>query len=126
MALYGEEGYRRLEHQALENVYETRQSVVLATGGGIVSEPETYRLLLQTFHTVWLKASPEEHMERVRQQGDNRPMAGTTNAMQQLRSILSSREKHYARADGLVDTSYRSTEQSLMDLKEVVATISGK
>ncbi|MEM8750551.1 MAG: helix-turn-helix transcriptional regulator [Pseudomonadota bacterium] len=123
MALYGQEGYRQLERKALETVFETRQSVVLAVGGGIVSEQQTYDQLLRTFHTVWLRASPEEHMERVRAQGDNRPMAGNPKAMDDLRSILTSRENLYARADMLVDTSNKDVAETLADLMESVERI---
>ncbi|NKB53416.1 MAG: helix-turn-helix domain-containing protein [Rhizobiaceae bacterium] len=116
IALYGQEGFRQLERQALETVVETNTSLILAVGGGIVSETETYGRLLQKFYTVWLKALPEEHMERVRKQGDERPMAGNPKAMDELRSILTSREDLYRRADGLVDTSHRSPDESLIDL----------
>lgn len=112
MALYGQEGYRRLERQALERVVATTDSVVLAVGGGIVSEPETFGYLLRNFHTVWLKASPEEHMERVRKQGDERPMAGNPKAMEELKTILTSREALYARAEFAIDTSGRTTEET--------------
>ena len=78
MALYGQEGYRRLERQALERIVAMTDCVVLAVAGGIVSEPETYNFLLRNFHTIWLKATPEEHMQRVRTQGDERPMAGNS------------------------------------------------
>ena len=71
---------------------------MLATGGGIVSEPLTFDLILSSFYTVWLKAEPEEHMARVRRQGDLRPMADDRSAMAELRNILLSREPLYARA----------------------------
>lgn len=120
MALYGQEGYRRLERQAVEAVAEDRDAVVLAVGGGIVSDPETFAYLLRSFHTVWLKTSPEEHMQRVRQQGDERPMAGNPKAMEELKSILTSRASLYSRADRMVDTSGRSIDQSLRDLMQAV------
>jgi XRE family transcriptional regulator, aerobic/anaerobic benzoate catabolism transcriptional regulator len=120
MALYGQEGYRRLEHQALDRVIETHERVVLAVAGGIVAEPETYALLLDRFHTIWLRASPEEHMGRVRAQGDERPMAGNPRAMDELRSILTSREALYARADAVLDTSGSGPDDSLRGLIEIV------
>ena len=116
LALYGQEGYRRLEASSLDRVTENYDRVILAVAGGIVSEPETYNKLLSRFHTVWLKASPQEHMNRVRAQGDERPMEGNADAMEQLKSILTSREALYARADVMVDTSNRSLEYSLDDL----------
>jgi XRE family aerobic/anaerobic benzoate catabolism transcriptional regulator len=112
MALYGQAGYRRLEVQALERIAATHEAVVLAVAGGIVSEPDTYSYLLGNFHTVWLRARPEDHMTRVRAQGDERPMAGNPAAMDELRSILASREMLYARADAVVNTSGSTLDES--------------
>jgi XRE family aerobic/anaerobic benzoate catabolism transcriptional regulator len=120
MALYGQEGYRRLERQALERIVATSDAAVLAVAGGIVAEPETFAYLLRYFHTVWIKARPEEHMERVRNQGDLRPMKGNPKAMEELYSILASREELYAKAEATVDTSGRSLEESKRDLLATV------
>tara|TARA_R110002020_G_scaffold370688_2_gene582300 strand:- start:3916 stop:4758 length:843 start_codon:yes stop_codon:yes gene_type:complete len=116
MALYGQEGYRKLEAQAVTRMVETHDALVLAVAGGIVSDPEAYAQLLAHFHTVWVRTSPDEHMSRVRAQGDERPMAGNPEAMEQLRSILTEREELYARAEAHLDTSGKTTEQSLEDL----------
>ena len=121
MALYGQEGYRKLEADALDRVIATHDRMILAVAGGIVAEPETFVRLLSRFHTVWVKASAQEHMERVRAQGDERPMAGNPEAMAQLRSILDSREALYAHADAQLDTSGRSVEMSIMDLTDLIA-----
>ncbi|HZV20882.1 MAG TPA: shikimate kinase, partial [Hyphomicrobiales bacterium] len=120
MALYGPEGYRHLERQSLERVVALYDKVVLAAAGGIVSQPDTFNYLLRNFHTIWLKAEPEEHMARVRSQGDERPMAGNPDAMNELRSILKSREALYARAEAWVDTSNSSLEESFAALLDVV------
>ena len=105
IALYGQEGFRRMEQAALGQLLARKELMVLATGGGIVSEPLTFDLILQSFYTIWLKAAPEEHMARVRGQGDLRPMADDRSAMAELRNILLSREPLYARASAVVDTS---------------------
>jgi XRE family aerobic/anaerobic benzoate catabolism transcriptional regulator len=120
MALYGQEGYRRLERQALERVVAVSDSVVLAVAGGIVSEPATFGFLLRHFHTIWLKARPETHMRRVAEQGDQRPMSGNPKAMDDLKSILTSREALYAQAEAEVDTEGRSVEESLREVVEAV------
>ncbi len=120
MALYGQEGYRRLERQALERVVATADSVVLAVAGGIVSEPETFAFLLRNFHAIWLKAPPEVHMKRVLEQGDERPMAGNPKAMEELISILMSREALYAKAEIVVDTDGKSADESTRDLVQAV------
>jgi XRE family aerobic/anaerobic benzoate catabolism transcriptional regulator len=120
MALYGQEGYRRLERDALERVVATSNQAVLAVAGGIVGEPETFIYLLRYFHTIWIKARPEDHMERVRNQGDLRPMSGHPNAMEELSSFLASRAELYSKADATVDTTGRSLEQSNWDLLTTV------
>src|ERR1700709_1393255 len=96
IALYGQEGFRRMEQAALGQLLARKELMVLATGGGIVSEPLTFDLILSSFYTIWLKAEPEEHMARVRRQGDLRPMADDRSAMTELRTILLSRAPLYA------------------------------
>lgn len=119
-SLYGQEGYRRLERQALERITATHESLVLAVAGGIVSEPDTYTYFLRHFHAIWLKARPGEHMARVQGQGDERPMTGNPDAMADLRRILSSRETLYAKAMASVDTSDSTQGESLRALMDVI------
>lgn len=120
IAFYGQEGYRRLEAQALGRIAATHESVMLAVAGGIVAEPDTFKALLAQFHTIWIKASPAEHMARVRAQGDMRPMSGNPEAMEQLRFILTSREALYEQARAKLDTSGRSVQQSCDDLVALI------
>ena len=120
MALYGQEGYRTLEHQALSRVIATHDTAILAVAGGIVSAPEAFSLLLDNFHTIWLRAAPEEHMSRVLDQGDHRPMAGKVSALDELKTILSSREPLYARADAMLDTSRKTEAQALQELLSLI------
>jgi XRE family aerobic/anaerobic benzoate catabolism transcriptional regulator len=120
MNLYGPEGYRHLERQSLERVVALHGKIVLAIAGGIVSQPETFNYLLQNFHTVWLKAKPEDHMSRVRSQGDERPMAGNPDAMSELRNILMSREALYAKAEAHINTSNATLQESLKALIQTV------
>ena len=103
--LYGQAGYRRIERRCLERVIAAHAEMVMTVGGGIVSEPETYNLLLQHCFTVWVKASPDEHMARVVAQGDLRPMQGNAEAMDDLKRILDAREPLYRKADVTLDTS---------------------
>lgn len=116
LALYGQEGYRKLEAQALGRIIATYDTMILAVAGGIVAEPETYKTLLAHFHTIWVKASPAEHMNRVRAQGDTRPMAGNPEAMEQLKSILTSRESLYERALAQLDTTGKPARASTEEL----------
>jgi XRE family aerobic/anaerobic benzoate catabolism transcriptional regulator len=118
--LNGQPGYRRIERRCLARIIDSQQDMVLTVGGGIVSEPETYNLLLANCFTIWVKAAPEEHMSRVVAQGDFRPMAGHAEAMEDLRAILASRESLYSRADTQLDTSGQGVQQSLASLKRIV------
>ena len=123
IALYGQEGFRRMEQIALVQLLARKELIVLATGGGIVSEPLTFDLVLSSFYTVWLKAKPEEHMARVRKQGDLRPMADDRSAMQELRTILQSREPLYARASASVDTAGLAVNDAAAKLIDTVTPV---
>jgi XRE family aerobic/anaerobic benzoate catabolism transcriptional regulator len=123
IALYGQEGFRRMEQAALGQLLARKELTVLATGGGIVSEPLTFDLILSSFYTIWLKAEPEEHMARVRSQGDLRPMADDRSAMAELRTILKSREPLYARASAVVDTAGLTVDAAAARLIEAVAPV---
>jgi XRE family aerobic/anaerobic benzoate catabolism transcriptional regulator len=123
IALYGQEGFRRMEQAALNQLLARKELMVLATGGGIVSEPLTFDLILSSFYTIWLKAEPEEHMMRVRRQGDLRPMADDRSAMAELRNILVSREPLYARASATVDTAGLSVDAAAARLVDTVRPV---
>jgi XRE family aerobic/anaerobic benzoate catabolism transcriptional regulator len=123
IALYGQEGFRRMEQAALGQLLARKELMVLATGGGIVSEPLTFDLILSSFYTIWLKAEPEEHMARVRRQGDLRPMADDRSAMAELRTILLSREPLYARASAVVDTAGLTVDAAAARLIDAVAPV---
>ncbi len=104
-ALYGMNAYRRYEKRALEAVIQANPQAVIATPGGMVSDVATFNLLLSACTTVWLKAEPEDHMQRVIAQGDMRPMASSKEAMEDLKQILKGRAAFYSKADATINTS---------------------
>jgi XRE family aerobic/anaerobic benzoate catabolism transcriptional regulator len=118
--LYGQNAYRRYERRALEEAIQIHPEAVIATPGGIVSDPATFNLLLAHCTTVWLEAAPEDHMRRVIDQGDTRPMAASREAMDDLRSILASRAPFYSKAQFRVDTSAVPLEGAFQTLRRVV------
>ena len=125
-AMYGQDAFRRFERRALERVLAQHPQAVIATGGGLVSDPGTYDLLLERCRCVWLKAAPEEHMSRVIAQGDMRPFrggnaSGRSWALDEIRKLLADRDRLYGRAHAVVDTSDKTVRQSLTDLKRVLA-----
>jgi XRE family aerobic/anaerobic benzoate catabolism transcriptional regulator len=110
-SLHGEEYYRRLERETLQQVLAESRPIVLATGGGIVTSPDTYALLRRAATTVWLRARPEDHWNRVVRQGDRRPMADHPQAMADLRALLASREPLYAQAAVTIATTGSSPDR---------------
>ena len=119
-SLYGQPGFRRLERRCLDKFITEHENAVITVGGGIVSEAETFNLLLMNCYTVWVKASPEEHMSRVVAQGDFRPMEGNSEAMEDMRRILVAREPLYSKADFILDTTGCLPEVCLRKLRQAV------
>lgn len=119
-ALYGQAAYRRYERRALEQLIQTHEDVVIATPGGLVSDPGSFNLLLSHCLTVWLQASPEDHMSRVIAQGDMRPVSASREAMDDLRSILEGRAAFYSKADLKLDTSAASLIETDRTLRQIV------
>lgn len=119
--MFGQETFRRAEREALDDVLRQHKHFVIATSGSIVAEPGTMELLLSSCFTVWVRAEPEEHMKRVMAQGDMRPMANSARAMDDLVSILKSREPLYAKAEVALSTTGKTPEQNLAELLRVVA-----
>ncbi len=120
-ALYGQAGYRRTERRTLERVVRDHERAVISVGGGLVAQQDTYDYLLTHCFTVWVRANPEDHMARVIAQGDLRPMAGNDEAMDDLKRILEARQSLYGRADGTVDTSGETADQSFSKLRRLIA-----
>ena len=119
--LQGESYYRRLEREALARFLGEGKPAVLVTGGGIVTEPETFSLLRERTFTVWLKASPRDHWDRVLAQGDRRPMHNRSDAMEELDRLWTSRSGYYALADVTVDTSRRPPAEVVQEIEEAYA-----
>lgn len=128
-ALYGQNAYRRYERRALEEAIQIYPEAVIATPGGIVSDAATFNILLGHCTTIWLAATPEDHMKRVIDQGDMRPMAGSSTvnkpamseAMDDLRSILAGRRAFYSKADYTIDTSAQDLASTFVILNKLVA-----
>ena len=119
--LAGLDAFRRLEREALVALIDQKNKVVLETSGGLVGAPETYRLVLEHFHTVWVKALPEEHMQRVVDQNDLRPMVGRPEAMNDLKALLADRQQAYGQAAAVLDTSGRDEDSTADQLFQLVA-----
>jgi XRE family aerobic/anaerobic benzoate catabolism transcriptional regulator len=122
-ALYGPNAYRRYERRALEDALQNHPQCVIATPGGLVSDAASFNFVLSRCYTVWLQAGPEEHMNRVIAQGDLRPMAGSQEAMDDLKAILTTRTPFYEKADLAYNTSGETPEQSFAGLAEKLRAV---
>lgn len=120
--IHDEAYYRRLERDVLERLLDEGRPAVVATGGGIVNHPETWGLLRRRALTVWLRARPEDHWNRVVQQGDRRPMADNPQAMAELRRLLAAREPLYAEAAHTIDTSAHEADAVVQKVADLVAS----
>jgi XRE family aerobic/anaerobic benzoate catabolism transcriptional regulator len=114
--VYGQGTFRRYERECLTRIVASRESAVIATAGGIVADDRTFAQLLDQTHVIWLQASPADHMRRVMEQGDFRPMAHNRDAMNDLVAILDARAADYGRAHARLETSGKTIEACLEDL----------
>jgi XRE family aerobic/anaerobic benzoate catabolism transcriptional regulator len=119
-ALYGQNAYRRYERRAMQAAIEAHTEAVIATPGGLASDPASFNLVLEHCLSVWLQASPEDHMNRVAAQGDLRPMAGNREAMEDLKGILAGRAAFYSKADLSLDTSRAPLDATFNALRLIV------
>jgi XRE family aerobic/anaerobic benzoate catabolism transcriptional regulator len=114
--VYGQGTFRRYERDALTRVIADNPAAVIATAGGIAADETTFAQLLYQTHVVWVQAPPAEHMRRVREQGDFRPMSHNPSAMNDLVAILNARAPVYGRAHARLDTSGKSVVACLEEL----------
>lgn len=120
LSLYGANGYRRLEADALEQVIRRSGPLMLSVSGGLVEQEAPFKRLLAQFHTIWLKTSPAEHVSRVRAQGAMQPVKDETVALAQVASLMNARGPLYARAEVAIDTGTRPVQQSVRNLVAVI------
>lgn len=118
--MHGEAWFRRLEHEVLRGFLDTHPAAVLATGGSLVTAADTYALLRKRATTVWLRAKPQDHWDRVVRQGDVRPMRNRANAMSELKALLRTRRPLYALCDHVVDTSSATLDDAAERVAEAV------
>lgn len=120
-SLSGQKGYRRLEERALKEAIKRLEPCIIEAGGSIVAEPNTFNILMTSCFVIWVRATPEEHMQRVTAQGDMRPMAGNPEAMKDLIGILEEREPYYSQAHAILDTAGQTVSDSFVRLQEIIA-----
>lgn len=121
----GPAALRRYEAEVLQDICRTNPAAVIAAPGAVVADGKLFDQLLADCWTVWLQATPEDHMSRVVAQGDLRPMTGNRAAMNDLKAILAAREPDYARADARLDTSAQDFDHTVSLLQGIVSSFAG-
>jgi len=124
--VYGQATFRRYEREVLTRLVATNSAAVIATAGGIVADESTFAQLLDQTHVIWLQASPAEHMQRVMEQGDFRPMGQNSDAMNDLVAILDARAPDYGRSHARLDTSRSSLESCVNELIRIAGELFAK
>ena len=114
--LYDSRAYRRYERQALENILASYPEVVIAVPGALVAEPQTLSYLLESCYTIWVRANPEDHFERVMAQRGGYASGDEAEALLDLRRVMASREPLFSKADWMCSTSRRSIDESFNHL----------
>jgi XRE family transcriptional regulator, aerobic/anaerobic benzoate catabolism transcriptional regulator len=120
-AIHGEHYYRGLEREVLRELSTTARGGVVATGGSVVTDPESWALLRRRCFTVWLHALPEEFMRRLQKQGDMRPMQGRPAALDELKALLGRREPLYSEAQLTVKTTGKSPGKVVKEIIEAMS-----
>jgi shikimate kinase len=116
----GEPRFRALEAELTAEL-ERKLGVVLAPGGGWITQPDLMERLRPGSFVVWLRVSPETAWDRHRQQSSvERPLLSVEDPLKALRAILAERGALYARADAIVDTDGRDPQTVA---EEVVAAL---
>lgn len=105
----GESAFRALEEKVVQEI-SGRERLVIATGGGLPTNPKNLANLKTHALIVCLWASPEKIWERVKNQ-TQRPLLHDANPQEKIRELLAAREKFYKQADVLLNTELRSLRE---------------
>lgn len=106
----GEAGFRRLETDTIAELAET-ESKVIATGGGAVLDPQNRHIFATIGLTVYLKASPRELYQRVKNDTNRPLLTNAEDPVAEVKRLLKEREELYLDADIVVDTEVLSVEE---------------
>src|SRR5208282_5851455 len=105
----GEAGFRMREKESIDRLTRL-ESIVLATGGGAVIDPDNRRALAERGVVVYLATSIDQQLERTRH-GRHRPLLNDTDPEQRLQELMQRRALLYAQiADFTVSTDGRRVQ----------------
>ncbi|MEX0803947.1 MAG: shikimate kinase [Candidatus Binatia bacterium] len=117
----GEDYFRRLEKLTLAQVLQEEGQIV-ATGGGVIMDPENLNLLREKTLLVCLTASTDVLLSRVGN-GSKRPLLKGPNRKERIEALLKERQSYYAQAHVTIDTSKATMDQAV---DQIVAVLESK
>jgi shikimate kinase len=105
----GEAGFRCLERDVLQQISQWH-SLVVATGGGVVTTTANWGALRQGL-VVWLQVAPSELLKRLKAQPGDRPLLQHPNPESRLLELLQARQHLYEEADLCIEAGHGSATQ---------------
>ena len=117
----GEPEFRRVEREVVREVAAGR-GLVVASGGGVLADPENVAHLRRSGILICLTARPEVIWERVRA-SRSRPLLSVADPQARIRELLAARAEHYAQADYQVDTSDLSIEEAVQRVMDLIRKV---
>lgn len=115
-AEHGEEYFRALETEALNEIYNTVTGTVISTGGGLPMRKVNRDILNRLGEVVYLDVSPDCVYERLKDD-TTRPLLQSENPMERIEELLGFRRPVYLDgADRTVNVSYRTVEDIIKDI----------
>jgi len=115
---FGEPYFRDVETRIIRQILEDEKQIV-STGGGAVIRDENRAAFKKAGIVICLTARPEVILERIKHE-THRPLLRTSNPMAKIKELLDSRAKFYSQADLIIDTSEKSADDAVREIKEKV------
>lgn len=116
----GEDGFRKRESKAIDDL-TNRDGVVLATGGGAIADPQNRSNLGARGYVVYLRTSVDQQLSRTRH-GRDRPLLENGDRRATLEALLAEREPlYYEIADLTVDTDGRKVNAVASEILDAIS-----
>ena len=119
----GEASFRETEKKMVKKALD-KEKVVVATGGGAVTDSENLKLMKEKGIVIGLAASPEAILKRISSL-DTRPLLQTEDQLKKIKSLLSHRSRFYREADRIIDTTFKKIEETVEEILKALDTTHG-
>ena len=118
----GEPYFRDAERKLTNDLREVR-GMVLAPGGGWVTNAEVVALLRPPSRIIYLKTRPESALKRLGPERMTRPLLMRPDPLRELKQLLEQRRALYEAADFVVDTELLNLERVIKKVAELASSV---